>query len=69
MTDVDRAVERYETEPITVSRGAEIAGVRTEEFLEILKNRGVQPRYGPESVEDLYSGSDLCNGPDGDSND
>lgn len=46
------AVERYKRGGVTLNRGAEIAGVTTEEFKRILADRGVSIRRGGSSEED-----------------
>lgn len=56
---MDAAVRAYKSRNITVARGAEIAGVPTDRFKEELEKRGVEVRYGPDSVEELYQGSEL----------
>lgn len=39
---------------ISIGRGAELAGVSRFEFEDILDRFSVEPRYGPQSVEELY---------------
>lgn len=53
------AVIAYAGLDISVSRGAELAEIPPREFRELLEKRGVEIRYGPESVEDLNSDSML----------
>lgn len=53
------AVVAYTHLNISVSRGGELAGVAASEFKEILQSFGVQPRYGPTSVDDLHEDSVL----------
>lgn len=53
------AVRAYDQLDISVSRGAELAEMTQKEFVELLKQSGIRPEYGPDSVEDLYSGPDL----------
>lgn len=45
---VASAVELYKMGKISLSRGAEIAGVSLEEFKEILANRGVVRKISPD---------------------
>jgi len=53
---VAAAVKLYQDEPISVARGAELAGVSRDDFERALTERGMQPRYGPDSVDELHSG-------------
>lgn len=52
------AVLAYEELDITVSRGAELAGVRVQEFEELLADHGVRPRYGPDDPSELFEDAD-----------
>jgi predicted HTH domain antitoxin len=45
---VASAVELYKMEKISLSRGAEIAGVSLEEFKEILADRGIVRKISPD---------------------
>lgn len=53
MVDAFGAVVAYRDIEISVGRGAELAGRSREGFEELLDRFGVEPRYGPSSVEDL----------------
>lgn len=44
---------------ISVGRGAELANISRFEFEEVLEKHGVEPRYGPSSVEELYDDDDV----------
>lgn len=49
------AVVVYDTEDISVNRGAELAGLTQNDFLKVLKAAEVEIQYGPESAEELFS--------------
>lgn len=49
----------YSQFEISVGRGAELAGMTQDEFVDYAKRNGIEPQYGPESTDDLYSGPDL----------
>ena len=53
------AILAYQKADISVSRGAELANIPVKEFEEALAAAGVKPKYGPETVEELRSGSGL----------
>lgn len=53
------AMRAYTELDISIGRGAELAEMRQQEFKELLEINDIQPDFGPESVEDLYSGADL----------
>lgn len=55
------AMRAYIELDISIGRGAELAEMRQKEFKELLEINNIQPDFGPESVEDLYSGTDLMN--------
>lgn len=46
------AVHRYQTEDLSLARAASLAGVSWAQMKEILLEKGIQPRLGPESVEE-----------------
>ncbi len=46
------AVYRYEHEDISLAKAAALAGVSWPQMREILVERGVQPRLGPETLEE-----------------
>lgn len=46
------AVHRYQSEEISLARAAELAGVSWDQMREILLEEGIQPRLGPETVEE-----------------
>ena len=49
---IDLAVYRYETETISVAKAANLAGVSWAEMCDILSERRVELRLGPEHAED-----------------
>lgn len=49
---IQLAVHRYETEDLSVARAAELAGVSWAQMREILVEKGIAPRLGPETVEE-----------------
>jgi len=49
---IEVAVHQYVTEPISVARAAAIAGVSFDRMKEILTDRGVALRIGPETVDE-----------------
>lgn len=69
MTDGERAtiairrgvLRAYVQSDISIGRGAELAGMTQEQFVEFLEENDIRPDYGPESVDELYSGPDLTN--------
>jgi predicted HTH domain antitoxin len=46
------AVHRYKTEGISLARAAELAGLSWAQMKDVLVEHGVQPRLGPESLEE-----------------
>ena len=46
------AVHRYETEEISLGKAANLAGLSWAQMKEVLVEHGVQPRLGPETLED-----------------
>lgn len=53
------AIQAYGRLPISVSRGAELANRSRQEFEEALIDQGMQPRYGPDSADELRRGPGL----------
>jgi predicted HTH domain antitoxin len=49
---IQLAIYRYQTEPISLAKAANLAGVSWVQMKEILLERGIQPRLGPETVEE-----------------
>ncbi len=49
---VSLAVYRYQMEDMSLAKAASLAGVSWAQMRDILLERGVQPRLGPESVEE-----------------
>ncbi|MBW8877582.1 MAG: UPF0175 family protein [Acidobacteria bacterium] len=46
------AVHRYETGGLSLAKAADLAGVSWAQMREILLERGIQPRLGPETLEE-----------------
>lgn len=49
---IDMAVYQYRTSDISLSKAAAMAGVCFDEMKEIFIRRGIQPRLGPETIEE-----------------
>jgi len=49
---LDWAIYQYQTEDISLAKAAAIAGVSFDRMKETLHQRGIQPRLGPETVEE-----------------
>lgn len=47
---IQLAVHRYQTERLSLSRAARLAGVSWAQMREILLERGIRPRLGPDTV-------------------
>lgn len=48
---IQLAVHRYQTEAISLGKAASLAGVSWAQMKDILLERGIQPRLGPETAE------------------
>jgi len=46
------AVYRYQAEDLSLARAADLAGVSWAQMREILVERGISPRLGPETLEE-----------------
>lgn len=46
------AVHRYQTEGLSLAKAADLAGVSWAQMREILLEKGIQPRLGPETLQD-----------------
>lgn len=46
------AVHRYKTKGISLAKAAELAGLSWAQMKDVLVEHGVQPRLGPESLEE-----------------
>lgn len=55
---IDVAVHRYVAESISIAKAAAIAGVTFDRMKEILAERGVELRLGPESVDEAKQEAD-----------
>lgn len=56
---VESVVQFYQEETISVSRGAELLGTDRTTFEDLLVKRGIRPKYGPETAEELYDDVEL----------
>ncbi len=48
------AVHRYRTEDMSLAKAASLAGVSWAQMRDVLLERGVQPRLGPETLEEAF---------------
>jgi predicted HTH domain antitoxin len=55
---IDVAVHRYVTESISIAKAAAIAGVPFDRMKEILAERGVELRLGPELIDEAKQEAD-----------
>jgi predicted HTH domain antitoxin len=49
---IQLAAYRYQTEGLSVAKAAELAGVSWAQMKEILLEKGIAPRLGPETIEE-----------------
>jgi len=49
---VQLAIHRYQTEGISLAKAASLAGVSWVQMRDILVEHGIQPRLGPETLEE-----------------
>ncbi len=49
---IQLAIHRYQTKEISLAKAASLAGVSWAQMREILLERGIQPRLGPETLEE-----------------
>lgn len=49
---VQLAVYRYQTEDLSLAKAAELAGVSWPQMREILVEKGISPKLGPETIEE-----------------
>ena len=52
---IEWAIHEYQTEDISLSKAASLANVSFDRMKEILIQRGIQPRLGPETIDEIYS--------------
>lgn len=50
--DLALAVGRYVLDDISLGRAAELAGVSRWKMIDVLREHGIEPRIGPQSVEE-----------------
>lgn len=58
---LEGATLAYTELDISVSRGAELAGVSSDEFEAALVEKGIRPEYGPANEEELFGDDDWMN--------
>lgn len=56
---IDWAVYQYQTREISLTKAAALAGVSFDRMKEILLQRGIQPRLGPETVDEAQQELDV----------
>lgn len=49
---IQLAIHRYQTEDISLAKAASLAGLSWAQMKDILLEQGIQPRLGPETVEE-----------------
>ena len=49
---IQLAIHRYQTEKLSLAKAASLAGVSWAQMKDIILKRGVQPRLGPETLEE-----------------
>jgi predicted HTH domain antitoxin len=49
---LDWAIYQYQTQDISLAKAAAIAGVSFDRMKETLRQRGIQPRLGPETMDE-----------------
>ncbi|MCX6048676.1 MAG: UPF0175 family protein [Chloroflexi bacterium] len=49
---IEWAIYQYQTQPISVAKAASLASVSFDRMKELLIQRAIQPRLGPESVDE-----------------
>ncbi|MBN1876469.1 MAG: UPF0175 family protein [Anaerolineae bacterium] len=47
---IEWAIHEYQTQPISLAKAAALAGVCFDRMKELLVQRGIQPRLGPETI-------------------
>lgn len=52
---LDWAVYQYQTKEISLAKAASLAGVSFDRMKELLLQRGVQPRLGPETTAEMMA--------------
>ena len=52
---VQLAVHRYQTEEISLAKAASLAGVSWAQMKDILREQGIQPHLGPETLDDAQA--------------
>ena len=52
---IQLAIHRYQSEELSLAKAASLAGVSWAQMKDILLERGVQPRLGPETLEEAQT--------------
>lgn len=52
---LDWAVHQYQTKGISLAKAASLAGISFDRMKEILLRRGIQPRLGSETVDEMMA--------------
>ncbi len=52
---LDWAVHQYQTKEISLAKAASLAGISFDRMKEILLRRGIQPRLGSETVDEMMA--------------
>ena len=52
---IEWAIYEYQTQPISLAKAAALAGVCFDRMKELLVQRGIQPRLGPETIAEAHS--------------
>jgi len=52
---IEVALHRYEQEDISLAKAAAIAGVSWAQMKDVVLERGIQPRLGVDSLEEIYN--------------
>ncbi len=56
---LDWAVYQYQTQEISLAKAAAMAGVSFDRMKTILRQRGIQPRLGPETLDEVQQELDV----------
>jgi predicted HTH domain antitoxin len=49
---IQLAIYRYQTEDLSLAKAADLAGVSWAQMRDILREKGISPRLGPETIEE-----------------
>ena len=51
---IEWAIYQYQTQEISLAKAASIANISFDRMKEVLVQRGIQPRLGPETIAEAY---------------